>query len=291
MVAATEAACGLGVFVIAANSCVVQWFLELPWPAALLLIVLVFSAAACYGHVLVRRAVPPKDLVQHNDVAGFIISIVGVLYAVLLGFVVIVTWQQWDGSRSHVDQEASALSDIHNLIAAYGSRRIPIDQAIDRFITLEVNQEWPAMERGKSSDEARRALRTLEHRIASLKPNSNDPRENAAFQKSIDLVIGLEDLRRQRLADNSNSLPPALWVCLVIGGLLTIAFGYLFGVEHFRAQLFMTAAVASAVALQLFLIIELDYPFRGSIAVPPGAYIDVQRQFAAESDRDYSLNK
>ena len=268
-----------------------QWYLELPWPVALLLIVLVFSAAACYGHVLVRRAVPPKDLVQHNDVAGFIISIVGVLYAVLLGFVVIVTWQQWDSSRSHVDQEASALSDIHNLIAAYGPRRTPIDQAIDRFITITVDQEWPAMQHGQPSEAARKALRTLEHRIALLKPNANDPRENAAFQKSIDLVVGLEDLRRQRIADNSNSLPPAMWVCLIIGGLLTIAFGYLFGVEHFRAQLFMTAAVASAVALQFFLIIELDYPFRGSIGVQSSAYIDVQRQFTAESNRDYSLNR
>lgn len=261
-----------------------QWYLDLPWAAALLLIVAVFSSVACVGHVLVRRAVPPKDLVQHNDVAGFIISIVGVLYAVLLGFVVIVTWQQWDGSRSHVEQEASAVSDIHNLIAAYGPRRAPVDAAVDRFIALTIDREWPAMERGQSSDEARKALQTLEHRISSLKPNPTDPREDAAFQKSIELVIGLEDLRRQRLADNHDSLPSPMWVCLVVGGLLTIGFGYLFGVEHFRAQLFMTAAVASAVALQFFLLIELDYPFRGSIGVSPSAYVDVQQQFAAERE-------
>ena len=47
-------------------------------------------AASVLGLWLVRRTVPPHTLREHHDVAGFILAIVGVIYAVLLDFVVLV---------------------------------------------------------------------------------------------------------------------------------------------------------------------------------------------------------
>ena len=55
--------------------------------------VAVFVAVAVGGLVLVQRLVPFVQRRQHNDVAGFIYSVLGVAYAVLLGLMVVTVWQ------------------------------------------------------------------------------------------------------------------------------------------------------------------------------------------------------
>lgn len=39
--------------------------------------------------------VPWQVRQQHNDVAGFIYAVLGVVYAVLLGFVTLVVWEDF----------------------------------------------------------------------------------------------------------------------------------------------------------------------------------------------------
>jgi hypothetical protein len=46
-------------------------------------------------------------LEQHNEVAGFIIAVIGGLYAVLLAFVVISVWEQFDAAQTDASREAN----------------------------------------------------------------------------------------------------------------------------------------------------------------------------------------
>ena len=49
---------------------------------------------------------------EHNDVAGFIYAVLGVIYAVLLALVVIATWEEFGRARVTVEAEANALAEI-----------------------------------------------------------------------------------------------------------------------------------------------------------------------------------
>ena len=49
--------------------------------------------------------------------AGFILAVVGVVYAVLLAFVVVIVWQQFDSARADADREATIV------LALYRTRR------------------------------------------------------------------------------------------------------------------------------------------------------------------------
>src|SRR5262245_62589654 len=69
-------------------SSVEAWF----W---ILLLVLALPAIAAGGALLVRSAVGPDVLARQNNVAGFIYGVIGVVYAVLLGFTAIVVWEQF----------------------------------------------------------------------------------------------------------------------------------------------------------------------------------------------------
>jgi hypothetical protein len=59
------------------------------WPEAILLVVIP-TIAGMYGPVLLRRRIGLDRLISNNEIAGFKVATVGVIYAVLLAFAAIV---------------------------------------------------------------------------------------------------------------------------------------------------------------------------------------------------------
>src|ERR687893_40057 len=107
--------------------------------------------AAVLGLALVQRLVPMTIRKEHNDVAGFIYAVVGVIYAVLLALVVIATWEEFGRARITVETEANALAEIfwlaHRLPEPEGREL----QELCRSYAEEVaHKEWPLMEQGEA---------------------------------------------------------------------------------------------------------------------------------------------
>jgi len=65
--------------------------------------------------VLVRRHVSHERLRINNEVAGFMFAVVGVLYAVLLAFAVIVVWEKFNEAEHAAAQEAGAAATVYRL--------------------------------------------------------------------------------------------------------------------------------------------------------------------------------
>ena len=53
------------------------------------------------GVWLVRRKFPVPALQPHHEVGGILIAVVGTIYAVLLGFMVVVIWQSFDDASKN----------------------------------------------------------------------------------------------------------------------------------------------------------------------------------------------
>ena len=73
------------------------------WLSAIILIVPT-TLLAMAGPVIVRRYVEVSQLRTNNEVAGFKFATVGVLYAVLLAFAVVVVWGKIQPSRERSGQ-------------------------------------------------------------------------------------------------------------------------------------------------------------------------------------------
>jgi hypothetical protein len=233
-------------------------------------------AAACGLHVAVHRTIPYAKLVEHNEVAGFMIAVVGVLYSVLIAFVVVVVWQQYNDADANYSQEVSAAADVFA-----GARALPAPQArsvqtlLDRYITEMIDDEWPLMRSARASDAATVTLAALSRDAVATadRPDAGD----ALRVRVAAAVQHLFDLRNRRLADNAQTLPPVLWAALLVGACITVGFGYLFGVENFRIQLVMTGAVAALIAIMFTLLVELDFPFRRDTAISAQRWVELQR--------------
>src|SRR5206468_2087773 len=97
------------------------------------------------GLFLVRRSVALATLEQHNDVAGFIIAVIGVLYAVLLGFIVVVMWQQFDEATKTAATEAELLSPLYRDAAVFPDDTGRIRADLRRYAENVVTREWDTM--------------------------------------------------------------------------------------------------------------------------------------------------
>jgi hypothetical protein len=236
-----------------------------------LLIVAVAVVVAVGGLVLVQRLVPTARRKEHNDVAGFIYAVLGVAYAVLLGLVLIAVWEKWDAADTLTADEANELAGIfwwaHALPQPEGRHIQELVRSYDRVV---VEDEWPLMAQGKSSPEAWDTLDELRGAILGLEPTTGA--QQMRYEEMLEQLHDLGNARRERLLAAEQGLPPILWVVLILGGVITVGFTYLFGLENTLVHLLMVAALALIVSMSLFTVAALDYPFKGDIHIHPTSY-------------------
>src|ERR1700731_1045644 len=127
------------------------------WLSALILIVPT-TLLAMAGPVIVRRYIKVDQLRTNNEVAGFKFATVGVLYAVLLAFAVIVVWEKFSDSENQVAQEAGAAATIYRLANGIeGAPGTEIRAQMSNYLKTAIAADWPAMERGGGSKKATQA--------------------------------------------------------------------------------------------------------------------------------------
>src|SRR5919199_3441118 len=239
-------------------------------------LVAVAILVAVGGLVLVQRLYPTDRRMQHNDVAGFIYAVLGVSYAVLLGLVLIAVWEKCDAAEATTTDEANELAGLfwwaHALPQPEGRH---VQELVRSYARVVVEQEWPLMAQGRSSPEAWDTLDELRATILGLKPTTGAKQTGYDQMRYEEMLVQLHDLgnaRRERLLAAEQGLPPILWVVLILGGVVTVGFTYLFGLENTLVHLLMVAALALIVSMSLFTVAALDYPFKGDIRIHPTAY-------------------
>jgi hypothetical protein len=237
------------------------------------------------GLVLVQRLMPTRRRMQHNDVAGFIYAVLGVAYAVLLGLMVVAVWEDWNAANAVVDQEASELAEIfwlaHRLPQPEGHRLQELARSYARVV---VKEEWPLMERGKVSPKAWTILDEIRDDIQRMQPAT--PTQQVLYEQGLQQVSDLADARRERLLDAEQGVPTVLWVVLIIGGVEVVGFTYLFGLQSTTVLVLMIMSLTLIIAMVLFTVAALDYPFEGDIHIGPDAFEQVLGRFESSKLSD-----
>jgi hypothetical protein len=233
---------------------------------------------AVAGLTVVQRLVPSDMRKEHNDVAGFIYAVLGVAYAVLLGLVIIAVWESFAEDRDTVDQEAGELAEVFWLAHRLPEPEGPHIQELARsYAEVVVDEEWPLMREGRASPRAWALLDEIRQTIQDLEVRTGA--QEVLYLQGLERVHDLNDARRDRLVDAEEGLPTILWVVLLVGGMIVVGFTYLFGLENTLVHSLMVGALASIIALALFTVGALDYPFGSGAQVGPEAFELVLERF------------
>jgi hypothetical protein len=247
------------------------------WILAPLLVVAVPLLAVGVQAVL-RRRWPVIAAGDHNEVAGFLIAVVGVMYAVILAFCVIVTWERFNEAQVNVEVEASELEVVIEQAGGLPPDvRIPIRDLAVSYAKEVATVEWDAMNDGRRSEKAFGILKDMYSTLNRVETASGA--QEVFLAATLDRLHQITDSRIRRLDAAEEGIPGALWVAILIGGLLTVGFALLFGAPNERLHYLMIWGFTAVVMVQIFVILVMNYPFAGSVTVSPHPFEAIVADF------------
>jgi hypothetical protein len=247
---------------------VIAWFEQLPLIPGAFIVIGGFTLLSLLFARIVGGLFPKEMLREHNELAGFIFAVIGVIYAVILGFVAVGIWERFVQADDRTYDEASAITAVYRDAGSFSNWR-SLRSDVRSYVRYAIEEGWPALEAGKPLADtlsSERLARDVHHTPV------HDLREQEVFGHMIERTSQALLDRDARVTEDATGLNAVMWLVVFVGGFVTVAFSYLFGFQRTLMQTVMIGTLAFLIGLVMFLMMSLDYPFRGAIRVGPDAF-------------------
>jgi hypothetical protein len=237
-----------------------------PTVLAGVLIVVGSALAAIAGLFAVVRWLPRAREQRDNEVKGVFFGAVAVLYTVLLAFVVVTVWSDFSDAGKATNAEATRASALLRDASAFPTdTRERVRRRVLEYLRAVVDHEWNTLASGRPSPDAIRAFDALWAEYATLRERS--PETETMYRESISRLNELGENRELRVIASRATLLTPMWILLIAGFVVCMAFTYLFWMESLATHAFAVSAIAALVGFVLFLIFALQHPFAGDIQI------------------------
>jgi hypothetical protein len=251
-----------------------HWIYDLPVPLLTALLLALSIGYAVSAVAFVRRMrwrLSPED----NATAAALHALIGVMYAVALGLLVVSAQDDYGDVQQAVVSEANATGDLYRvLLGLEPANRARLDGELGSYVNLVIEDEWPATNHGGQSLRTWRAMDRLAYDVYTFRPAT--PQEERVYPQLVNEVEEVLDARRMRLFLGQQGVGHVTWSIVLLGGLITIGFAAFFWMENTRAQMILTSLMAAVFGLMLTLLVTMDHPLWGSTAVDPGPFRELR---------------
>ena len=238
-----------------------NWFfnLSVPW-MALIIFLAAYLIAGSVDLVVTRLAVNERAK-GFKAVSPGMLPPLGILFALLVGFIAVEVWGNFDKAKAAVTTEASALRAVVLLAGDFpDEQRMSIYALVDRHIDESVNKEWPEMAQQRMTLAALpTALIEALHDTLALKPA--DDSQRAAQAEMVKELHTALDARRQRIVISESALGTVKWLGLLLQGLCTLVAIALVHSDNRLARALTLTLFAIGIAMSVLLIAAYSRPF------------------------------
>jgi len=254
----------------------IAWVDDLPvgW-----LIVVMFAGTALVTagvYLAVMRVARGKHAAAIKGLSPGMLPPLGLIFGLIVGFLVAGLWGDLSDARTAVDQEASSLraAVLVSSAAFPGRPEAHIRALIAQHIREAADREWPAMARRHATLTVISIplARALDYAI-KLHPHGE-----GQVTAQGELVTSLEnalDARRQRIIISGSTVSWVRWTAVIALAVLTLlAIAFVHSDHRLTAAIAM-GVFAAAVAVTLVLIAAQDRPFSGQFGVKPDVLLQV----------------
>ncbi len=252
-----------------------DWLYSLPFPFMAALVVLITFLVTFAIHRVVLGMATGERLRSFKGVSPGLLSPLGIIFALLVGFIAAQVWSDMERARLAVNREAGALRAVVLLADAFpGDAQARFRTVVTRHINEAVTKEWPAMAHQHVTLTMIPAALAEGLRLAfELKPEGAG--QMAAQREIIASFQTALDGRRQRIIVSEASLDWVKWYGLILVAIVTlVAIAFVHSDNRATAALAL-GLFATAVALAMLLIASHNRPFAGPVAIEPDVLLQV----------------
>jgi hypothetical protein len=246
-----------------------DWLLDLPLPGmAILVFVAVYLVTAAVYLVVIGLAVDARGRAFKALSPGMLPPL-GIIFGLLVGFVAVQVWNDFDRAKLAVATEASALRGIIILAESVpAEQRGDLHRLVNRHIEEAVTHEWGSMVHRQLT------MATLPtHLIEALKValvwQPADETQRMVQREIINDVHRALEARRQRIVVSQSSVSVVKWAAILLQGLCALVAIAMVHSDNRLACAIALAMFATGIAVSVLLIAAYSRPFTGEISVKP----------------------
>jgi len=238
-------------------------------------------------YFIVRKYIHFDILKKHHDLAGFVITTLGVLYTVFLGLTVVNAQNQKNEISSRVNEEAYLAANLIRFVSALPEQqKIQVQQGIKGYLKSVVEDEWLLM---GLKQESPKTLEKLEEFWAPLyEYRPSNVRDRLWFSQCLEILTKFNSARLERIYTSWESLGSISWAVVIVGALVIISLLLFFGTENLVAQFIMNSLFVGYFAFMIYAIYSFDNPFNPPQAITPKAYEVVYNYYTEEPNEHKS---
>jgi hypothetical protein len=254
---------------------VVEWLAHAPLPvvAAIVFLALYLAAALVLVVLSVVRRRGRADAL--GPLSPGLLAPMGLIFGLLVGFLVADVWADRGDASAAVSQEASALRDVDLLAATFPAEHPRVRELLREQIDHYVADEWRAMSDGDATLTVAPAGLVEVQRLALALPVQTEG-QRVALDRIVTSTDRALEARRTRLVLSSSAIDPLRLVALYLVAVVTLAAMGCVQIDRLPRAAVAMGLLATAMALAMTLLCAQAAPFAGYFAIEPDLLIEVR---------------
>ncbi len=221
------------------------------------------ATAAVVAILVVRRRAPDGGFFHDGDRAAGIFGVLATGFSVLLGFVVFLSFESFDQSRTGAETEALTVTQQFQTAQFLPSTVTgQLSGELICYGKYVVGTEWPRQEAGQQNNQINPWGLAMFRTLQGVDPGTTT--EEAAYSKWLDQTSDREGARLDRVHGAEGVIPWLLWVALILTAVVIFVFMMFFADsgEPALIQGIQIGSVMTVMATLLLLIRFLDHPYQ-----------------------------
>lgn len=245
----------------------INYILNLPTVLLSFIAAIIGGGGSLFLLFLFRKKFKNDLFTDNHEVSSVFFNALGLLYTVLVSFVVIATWTSYSEADLNVEVEAN---QIHDLFITTGG--LPFEyrdearKLIIEYLNSVVKGDWNYLEKGERNPESSETLIKLWNYYLQIR-NIKSSEQQSIYSQSLIRLDEITKSRRFRVQSSEHHIPAILWVVILSGSISTVVFSLFFKGKNVVLQSIVTATFAMINSLIILLILLLDHPFTGDSAI------------------------
>ena len=256
-----------------------DWIFDLPLVVTAALIIGTPCVYGIAGLFLVRRRVLPRLRmhVTDSEFSGAIVQCIMVFYGLAVALIAVTVFQTYGDVSKITSEEAACLGALYRNVSGYPEpARKTLQTELRAYTEQVIHEAWPMQRRGELPRAGVQHMDRFQSVLSAFEPSTEG--QKALHAETLRAYNTLIVARRLRVDAGRTGLPGVMWAVILVGGLISLSAAFFFKVEDPRLQGVLVTLLATFMGLVVFMIVSLDRPFRGGLAIPPAPYELVHEQ-------------
>ena len=240
------------------------------------------------GQIFFKRFFHKEKIESCHEVGGTILQVLGTLYAVILGLIVLDAMAKFEATEMIISNESQSLLVVFELAEQFkiGGKGKVIQQLTEDYIDEVITNDWGYMKDGILNHRAHDILKNLLDEIKKIVPITEN--EKQLFPTLLQETISIGKYRYVSFSQAENGVPSPEWVMLLIGGVVTIVFTYFFRIENQKIQSLMIGMFALIIIMNLYMVLLFSEPYSGDFVASKKPLRTLQRLIKGVFDEHHN---